>query len=73
MTWNYRIVRDKDRVLTLREVYYDENGNPTAMSSEPITLRVFEDEGETLHTFLDILDKIKESIMTHGVLDDPWP
>lgn len=42
MSWNYRIVRDVQIVggtehesFTIREVYYDDQGNPNSWSLEP--------------------------------------
>lgn len=72
MTWNYRLVRDKNGVISIHEVYYDDNGNPEGMT-KPITIQAFEDEGEDEKTILDILEKIKSSIEKYGVMDDPWP
>lgn len=38
MTWNIRVVRDRydngDEFYSLREVYYDEAGNPTSMTAD---------------------------------------
>ena len=72
MTWNYRIVRSKG-ILTIREVYYNADGNPVGMTKDSIIIQAFEDEGESLQTILDMLDKIKDGIEKHGILDDPWP
>lgn len=71
MTWNYRLVRSNN-ILSIREVYYDENNKVQAMSKNPITIEAFEDEGESVETVLDILEKIKSSIEKYGVLDDPY-
>lgn len=73
MTWNYRAVRHPDGTITLREVYYDNDGNPEMMTAEPIQICAYEPEGESLDTIVDQLDRIRESILKHGVLDDPWP
>lgn len=72
MSWNYRVVRSNN-ILSVREVYYDDNNNPKSMTVNPITLEAYEDDGETVDDILEILNKIKVSIETQGILDDPWP
>lgn len=73
MTWNYRLVKDKNNIFTIREVYYDKTGNPISMTKDPIIIQAFGDEGENENTVLDILNKVTESIKKYGVLNDPWP
>ena len=43
MSWNFRLVRDEE-VVTLREVYYDDAGNPEMMTTGEI--KIFCDIGE---------------------------
>lgn len=31
-TWDYRLVRNSSSMLEIREVYYDKNGTPNAMT-----------------------------------------
>lgn len=71
MSWNYRIVRSNN-ILSVREVYYDEKGVPTGMTVNPVTLTAYEEDGETVDDILEMLNKIKVSIETQGILDDPW-
>ena len=35
MNWNYRVVLDKEGALSIREVYYNDDGTPSAYSSNP--------------------------------------
>lgn len=46
-TWNYRIIRHRkpEEWLAVHEVYYDEAGNPSSMTVEPITFLVDGEEG----------------------------
>lgn len=46
-TWNYRIVRHHKPAewLGLHEVYYDEDGNPNALTAQPISFSCDPDEG----------------------------
>ena len=37
MNWNYRVVLDKEGALSIREVYYNDDGTPYAYSSGPST------------------------------------
>jgi hypothetical protein len=44
--WNYRIVKYADGSgFGLHEVYYDENGDPQAMTAGPVAFSVPPDEG----------------------------
>lgn len=72
MTWNYRLVRDSKGVITIREVYYDDKGEPEGMT-QPLIISAYEDNGEGADTILQILEKVKASIEKYGVMDDPWP
>lgn len=45
MTWNYRIIRHTDGHFALHEVFYDEQGNPNAVTKEPITFIADKEEG----------------------------
>lgn len=41
MYWNYRVVRKKELTCTtfaIHEVYYDDNGHPTAVTENPIPI-----------------------------------
>jgi hypothetical protein len=72
MSWNYRLVRDKKGILTIREVYYDDKGEPEGIS-QPLIIQAYEDEDEDEKTVLNILEKIRQSIEKYGIMDDPWP
>lgn len=52
MTWNNRLCRDQDRYgnefFSVREVFYDDGGNPTSWTSEP-TSAVAETADDTIH------------------------
>jgi len=72
MSWNYRVVRSNN-ILSIREVYYDDDGTPQGMTESPLAIEAYLDEGESIETILYILDRIKESVEKYGILDDPWP
>ena len=38
MKWNYRVVEDKDGMLSVHEVYYDRAGEVEFITTEPITI-----------------------------------
>ena len=63
MNWNYRIVRDDTGFLTVREVYYDEKGNPNGMTSE------VSPGGETLREFKSCM-KLYKQALKRPVLDE---
>lgn len=50
MTWNYRVIEDKE-VFRIHEVYYNDAGEITAISEDPIV-----PEGETLEELKDDLE-----------------
>lgn len=50
MTWNYRVIEDKE-VFRIHEVYYNDTGEITAISEDPIV-----PEGETLEELKDDLE-----------------
>lgn len=74
MTWNYRIVRYRDEGgYGLHEVYYDDDGQPWAMTEKPCGFACHVEEGpvgvqESLATAL-------EDATQRPVLDEPeqWP
>lgn len=73
MSWNYRIVRHpasngEEPHYSLREVFYDEAGNPRGMTSNPATFG-----GDEPHHIIQALQMAMDSCEKHGVLDDPWP
>jgi len=46
MNWNYRIVRYKDDSdLGLHEVFYNEAGEATGMTEEPVSFACYSEEG----------------------------
>ncbi len=50
MTWNYRVIEDKE-VFRIHEVYYNDAGEITAISEDPIV-----PQGETLEELKDDLE-----------------
>jgi hypothetical protein len=36
--WNYRVIKRQDESFGIHEVYYDENGDPTMCTADPVTL-----------------------------------
>lgn len=56
MSWNYRVMRYKDKSIGVHEVYYDDRLNITGWTKDPII--VGDDIDELLHT----LNMIKEDV-----------
>lgn len=56
MTWNYRVVRRIDgrgeEFLAIYEVYYDKEGNPEAVTEDPISPHG--DDMDDLHGAFDL-------------------
>ena len=50
MTWDYRLIEDKG-IFRIHEVYYNEAGEITAISEDPVA-----PEGETLEELKDDLE-----------------
>ena len=50
MTWNYRVIEDKEK-FRIHEVYYNDAGEITAISEDPIV-----PEGETIEELKDDLE-----------------
>ena len=71
MTWNYRIIRyrDKDHGLGLHEVYYNDDEEPTSMTEAPITFVCDEEEGKM--GMLDSLSKAFADCYRHPILNEP--
>ena len=65
MTWNYRICKEvicpdtdyEETLFSLREVYYDSEGNITGYTANPVGL-----VSESLDGFKDTLSKIQIAI-----------
>lgn len=57
--WNYRVFRDEHGNLTIRETYYDDNDQVTAMSlgGEAIVGDTIEDLHDGLHKMSEALTK----------------
>ena len=77
MTWNYRVVKQThdthagDEILfQIHEVYYDDDGNITAMTKDPVPLTSEGVEGlkEVLGQVLGAFDK---PILDHGATGNP--
>lgn len=79
MTWNYRAVKTtyttdidegetvEEVVVTIHEVYYDDNGFVNAMTENPVSFG-----GETLSELKDIIDRVQSSL-EKPVLDGDDP
>ena len=62
MTWNYRVFEEivyEECVHSLREVYYDPQGELEAYSEEAIGLTWEPEDGETLESVLEL---VKEAL-----------
>ena len=58
MAWNYRIFEEivyEERVHSLREVYYDSQGELEAYSEEAVGLTWEPEDGETLGRVLELV------------------
>lgn len=71
-SWNYRIVKqiDKDRqYFTIREVYFDDNGNPDSVTKEEMS-----PGGETLEELMKDYERYKKAfdspIIIYDALND---
>lgn len=73
MSWNYRLVRDDQGVVTIREVFYGEDNSTIEGMTHPIIIQAYDEEGDPAASILDILEKVKSSIEKYGIIDDPWP
>lgn len=71
MSWNYRVCREMadypdgpEAFYTLREVYYDDDSNPTGWTAEPATFA-----GDTPGEVIEALLLASKSYPSDGVLD----
>ncbi len=71
MTWNYRIVRRFYHEFLgygLHEVYYDNDGNPSSMTVDPI-ISVDEEEGPA--GIISSLERALDDAKNRPVFDEP--
>ena len=60
MSWNYRIFEETyhgESTLSIREVYYDENGELSAYTQNPVGITWDPQEGETMEGQLALMKK----------------
>ena len=57
MTWNYRVFREANGDYTIREVFYDDNGQITASTATPV-----EPMGESLEALAQDLEWFKAAL-----------
>lgn len=65
MSWNFRLVREDD-IISLREVYYDDAGNPEMVTTGEV--KIYADLGEDVVWYQEHMSK---GIMK-PVLDYPF-
>jgi hypothetical protein len=66
MTWDYRIVKDKEG-FSIREVYYDETTEAVVGWTQPLTLDKFETPNDA-HGMIAMLSKMRHDVL---VLPEP--
>lgn len=75
MTWNYRVVRYRERGAGygLHEVYYNDNGEPVTMGAAPAIFCADAEEGPD--AIATMLTRALKDAKERGVLDEPtrWP
>ena len=70
MTWNYRIVQYADNSgFGLHEVYYDQDGQPEAMTETPVGFSVDPNEGP--EALKDSLAKAFADACVRSILREP--
>lgn len=68
--WNYRLVKYADGSgFGLHEVYYDDDGNPDAMTQDPIGFQCDLEEGA--ETISEMLAQALEDAVRKPVFDEP--
>lgn len=65
--WNYRVLRRDDGSLTLHEVFYDQDGNPTGCTKDPISFVAFDEEGT--QGIIDALEMALADVKRFPVMD----
>lgn len=68
MSWNFRLVRDDD-VIYMREVYYDDAGNPEMMTTGEI--KIFCEIGEDLNWYREAMTKALQKPVVDYPFDKP--
>ena len=77
MTWNLRVIATMEPMIggepevnfALHEVYYDKNGNPNALTKNPIRV-----SGESLEAIEWYIDKMKDALKKPILWgDEKWP
>ena len=66
MSWNYRLLRDKNGFYHIHEVYYYKNGYPSKMSVKPVEV-----SENTLEGMTWVLEKVLEGIEKKGIFVPP--
>jgi hypothetical protein len=66
-TWNYRVIRHADGSLALHEVYYDATGRAVAMTENPVSFGVTEEE--TQADLIRTLDRALKDARERPVLE----
>ncbi len=64
MHYNFRVVRSKDKQLTIFDVYYDKDGNPVSRSITPTSIY-----GNTIEEIAENIELIREALRK-PILDD---
>lgn len=70
--WNYRVVKNKDNIFSIREVYYNEDGNVKLWSGTPEALE--SDDVEQLKSEVEyILKAFDTPVLNEEVLKKEAP
>lgn len=66
--WNYRIVKRHNSIWwSLHEVFYDEDGNPNAMTTDPISFS----SDESPEDVIEMLEMALKDAKTKPVFNEP--
>tara|TARA_Y100000385_G_scaffold83888_1_gene85979 strand:+ start:1975 stop:2205 length:231 start_codon:yes stop_codon:yes gene_type:complete len=70
MSWNFRLVREEN-VVSLREVYYDDNGKPELFSTGEV--RVVESIDEELLWYREkLIEALQKPVVDYPFEDRPY-
>jgi hypothetical protein len=75
MSWNYRLVRYRDGSgYGLHEIFYDDDGQPTGMTEQPISFSCDRNE-DAVKEISEALKLALNDVTNRPIFDEPaeWP